>query len=38
MSEAVVWTIVFFGGDLLIVLVLLFLAVRKDMQKTRAER
>lgn len=38
MSEAVVWTIVFFGGDLLIVLVLLWLAIRKDMQKARTER
>lgn len=38
MTEVVVWTIVFLGGDLLVLLALIAAAARKDMQKARQDR
>lgn len=36
MAEVIAWVAVFFGGDLLALIVLATLAVRKDREKTRA--
>lgn len=38
MTEPIIWTIVFLGGDLLILVILLVFAVLKDREKLRAGR
>ncbi|HLR94354.1 MAG TPA: hypothetical protein VK053_07505 [Jiangellaceae bacterium] len=38
MTEPIVWTIVFLGGDLLVLVILLVFAVLKDREKLRAAR
>lgn len=35
MTETIVWTLVFFGGDLLVLVALTALAIRKDKEKAR---
>lgn len=35
MTEVIIWTLVFFGGDLLVIVALMTLAIRKDKEKAR---
>jgi len=35
-AEVIIWTLVFFGGDLLVIAALMTLAIRKDKEKARA--
>ncbi|MFG2086891.1 hypothetical protein [Spirillospora sp. NPDC048824] len=35
-TEVLVWTVVFLGGDVLVLILLLFWAVRKDREKRAA--
>lgn len=37
MAETIVWTIVFVGGDLAVLVALLGFAIRKDKQKLAAD-
>ena len=37
-TEVIAWTLVFLGGDLLIVLALIGFAVKKDREKSREQR
>lgn len=37
-AEVIAWTLVFFGGDLLVVLALIAFAIKKDREKARTER
>ncbi|MGP4028672.1 hypothetical protein [Actinomadura sp. 3N407] len=35
-TEVLVWTVIFLGGDLLVLILLLFWAVKKDREKRAA--
>lgn len=37
-TEVIAWTLVFFGGDLVVVVSLIAVAVKKDREKARADR
>lgn len=37
-AEVIAWTLVFFGGDLLVVLALIAFAIKKDRQKAGKTR